>query len=144
MFAGTGGRPIHENAAAKIEAESRSLAIGATRSDLRVDGRILVREADATASAAAVAADGSLLFTAPSSGRFYQRPTPDKPNFIAVGEVIERGQTVGLLEVMKTFTRINFDDPKLPVRVKVVAIVAGDQADLAFGDVILRVEAVDD
>jgi len=99
--------------------------------------------ADATASAAAVAADGSLLFTAPSSGRFYQRPAPDKPNFIAVGEVIERGQTVGLLEVMKTFTRINFDDPKLPARVKVVAIVAGDQADLAFGDVILRVEAVD-
>lgn len=94
--------------------------------------------AEATASSTPLAADGSLLFTTPSSGRFYQRPAPDKPPFIEVGQVIERGQTVGMLEVMKTFTRINYDDPKLPERVKVVAIVAADQADLASGDVILQ------
>ena len=81
-----------------------------------------------------------MLFTSPSSGRFYHRAAPDKPAFVSVGQILERGQTIGLLEVMKTFTRINYDDPKLPVRAKVVAILAGDQADLARGDVILRLE----
>jgi len=98
---------------------------------------------EAAASAASLSTDGSLLFRASSSGRFYLRPAPDKPAFIAVGQVIERGQTIGLLEVMKTFTRINYDDPKLPARAKILAIVAGDQADLDRGDVILQLESAD-
>src|SRR5690606_3181477 len=92
-------------------------------------GGALAAEAS-KASAAPLSADGMLLFTAPSSGRFYQRPAPDKPPFVEVGQIIERGHTLGLLEVMKTFTRIYYDDPKLPARAKVVAIVAADQADL--------------
>ncbi|MFO7564381.1 MAG: biotin/lipoyl-containing protein [Enhygromyxa sp.] len=96
---------------------------------------------DAAAASGPRASDGSLQFRAPSSGRFYARPAPDKPAFVEVGQVIERGQTLGLLEVMKTFTRINYDDPKLPARAKILAIVAADQADLDHGDVILQVEA---
>jgi acetyl-CoA carboxylase biotin carboxyl carrier protein len=87
-----------------------------------------------------VGASGQLQFCSPSSGRFYQRPGPDRPTFVEVGQIIERGQTIGLLEVMKTFTRINYDDPKLPARAKVVALVAADQADIARGEVILRLE----
>jgi acetyl-CoA carboxylase biotin carboxyl carrier protein len=87
--------------------------------------------------------DGTLNFTSPSSGRFYQRASPDKPAFVEPGQYIERGQTIGLLEVMKTFTRVNYDDPKLPGRVKIVAIVAADQSDLGRGDVILQLEVVD-
>ena len=96
--------------------------------------------AEVAASSAPHAADGSLLFVAPSSGRFYQRPAPDKPAFVEVGQVIERGQTIGLLEVMKTFTRITYDDPKLPARAKILAILAADQADLGSGDAILQLE----
>lgn len=92
------------------------------------------------AAATPQAIDGSLPLRASSSGRFYARPSPDKPPFVELGQVIERGQTIGLLEVMKTFTRINYDDPKLPARAKIVAIVAADQADLDRGDVILLVE----
>jgi acetyl-CoA carboxylase biotin carboxyl carrier protein len=97
--------------------------------------------AEATASSASLAADSSLVFKSPSSGRFYQRPAPDKPAFVEVGQILERGQTIGLLEVMKTFTRLNYDNPKLPARAKVVAIVAADQSDLAAGDVILQLES---
>jgi acetyl-CoA carboxylase biotin carboxyl carrier protein len=86
--------------------------------------------------------EGKLLFAAPSSGRFYARPTPDRPAFVEVGQILERGQTIGLLEVMKTFTRINYDDPKLPARAKVVAMLAIDQGDLGRGDPILELEAV--
>lgn len=95
---------------------------------------------EATVAAASLSVDGSLAFRAATSGRFYARPGPDKPAFVEVGQVIERGQTIGLLEVMKTFTRVNYDDPKLPARAKVRAIVAADQADLDHGDVILQLE----
>jgi acetyl-CoA carboxylase biotin carboxyl carrier protein len=86
--------------------------------------------------------EGKLLFVSPSSGRFYARPTPDRPAFVEVGQILERGQTIGLLEVMKTFTRINYDDPKLPARAKVVAMLAIDQGDLGRGAPILELEAV--
>lgn len=99
--------------------------------------------AEAAAASASSVGDGTLVFAAPSSGRFYHRPSPDKPAFVEVGQVIERGQTVGVLEVMKTFTRINYDDPKLPSPAKVVALVAKDQEDLGRGDPILHVEAAD-
>jgi acetyl-CoA carboxylase biotin carboxyl carrier protein len=92
---------------------------------------------EATSASAATTLGGSLVFEASSSGRFYARPGPDKPTFVEVGQVIERGQTIGLLEVMKTFTRINYDNPKLPARARIVAIVAADQADLDRGDAIL-------
>jgi acetyl-CoA carboxylase biotin carboxyl carrier protein len=84
--------------------------------------------------------EGTLVFRSPSSGRFYSRAAPDRPAFVEPGQIIERGQTIGLLEVMKTFTRINYDDPKLPARARVVAIVAVDQADLGRGDAILELE----
>jgi acetyl-CoA carboxylase biotin carboxyl carrier protein len=100
-------------------------------------GTLAVAAAGASAS---LPTDGTLSLRAASSGRFYARPAPDKPSFVEVGQVIERGQTIGLLEVMKTFTRINFDDPKLPARAKIVAVVAADQADLDRGDVILQLE----
>jgi acetyl-CoA carboxylase biotin carboxyl carrier protein len=86
--------------------------------------------------------EGKLLFVSPSSGRFYARPTPDRPAFVEVGQILERGQTIGLLEVMKTFTRVNFDDPKLPARARVVAMLAIDQGDLGRGDPILELEAL--
>jgi acetyl-CoA carboxylase biotin carboxyl carrier protein len=91
---------------------------------------------------AAVGGAGKLLFVSPSSGRFYQRAAPDRPAFVEPGQILERGQTIGLLEVMKTFTRINYDDPKLPARAKVVALLAIDQGDLGRGDPILELEAL--
>jgi acetyl-CoA carboxylase biotin carboxyl carrier protein len=43
---------------------------------------------------------------------------------------------------MKTFTRVNYDDVKLPARARVVAILALDQGDLGRGDPILELEAL--
>jgi acetyl-CoA carboxylase biotin carboxyl carrier protein len=86
--------------------------------------------------------EGKLLFVSPSSGRFYQRPAPDRPAFVEPGQILERGHTIGLLEVMKTFTRINYDDPKLPARARVLRVLAIDQGDLGRGDAILELEAL--
>jgi acetyl-CoA carboxylase biotin carboxyl carrier protein len=111
---------------------------------LLLDPDALGRTASAPEQRAGVEAgrEGKLLFVSPSSGRFYQRAAPDRPAFVEPGQILERGQTIGLLEVMKTFTRINYDDPKLPARARVLAILAIDQGDLGRGDAILELEAL--
>lgn len=39
-------------------------------------------------------------------GVFYAAPAPDKPPFVQVGDRVEPGQAVGLIEVMKQFTEV--------------------------------------
>jgi len=86
--------------------------------------------------------DGVLVFRSSSSGRFYLRPAPEKPAFVAVGDEIEEGQTVFILEVMKTFSRIAYGGPGLPARAKVTRIAVSDGDDLEAGQVVLELEVV--
>jgi acetyl-CoA carboxylase biotin carboxyl carrier protein len=79
----------------------------------------------------------TLSFTAPMSGRFYSRPSPNDPPFLSVGEIVQRGQTIGLLEVMKTFNRLVYQGDALPERAVVEKIVPGEGDDVVRGDVIL-------
>lgn len=78
---------------------------------------------------------------APQDGRFYQRPDPDSPPFVSVGEEIEYGRTVGLLEVMKTFSPVKYTElPGHPPRAKVKAILVADNADVEDGQALLEIE----
>jgi acetyl-CoA carboxylase biotin carboxyl carrier protein len=43
---------------------------------------------------------------APIPGTFYRKPTPDQPAFKEEGDGVAIGDTVGLIEVMKTFTPV--------------------------------------
>ena len=78
---------------------------------------------------------------APQDGRFYQRPDPDSPPFVSVGEEIEYGRTVGLLEVMKTFSPVKYTEmPGHPPRAKVKAILVADNADVEDGQALIEIE----
>lgn len=94
-----------------------------------------------TATAAQAHADG-LVFRAPTSGRFYGRPTPDKPPFCAVGAELHAGSTVCLLEVMKTFNRVTYGGGGLPERARVRAVLVADGADVNAGEPLLALEAI--
>ena len=43
---------------------------------------------------------------APLPGTFYHRSAPDQPPFKAPGDAVAPGDTLGLIEVMKTFTPV--------------------------------------
>ncbi len=90
--------------------------------------------------AKATATAGSIAIRAPSSGRYWARPSPDKPAFVSVGDVVTAGQTVCLLEVMKTFHRVTYAGADLPERGRVLAIRPADGDDLAAGDVLIELE----
>jgi acetyl-CoA carboxylase biotin carboxyl carrier protein len=85
----------------------------------------------------ATAAHG-LVFRAPTSGRYYGRPAPDKPAFVDKGSELQPGSTICLLEVMKTFNRVSYSG--VPVRVREVLVAEG--ADVNAGDALLALEAI--
>lgn len=60
------------------------------------------------APAAEVAVPG-VPVRAPLTGIFYPRPDPNQPLFVSVGEQIEVGQVVGLIETMKLFNEVTSD-----------------------------------
>ncbi len=70
--------------------------------------------------------DGTLAVTSPTHGMFYRRPRPDSPPYVEVGQVVEEGATLALVEVMKCFSAITYGGPGLPPRAEVVEVRAGD------------------
>ncbi len=86
------------------------------------------------------ASSGAMVFRAPTAGRWYTRPGPGKPPLIEVGTLLELGQAVGLIEVMKTFSRLHYGGEGLPPRARVRAIVMKDEEDVASGDTLFELE----
>lgn len=47
---------------------------------------------------------------APLPGTFYRSPSPGEPVYKNPGDVVSVGDTVGLIEVMKTFTPVTAEE----------------------------------
>ncbi len=87
------------------------------------------------------AAAGALVFRAPYSGRFWQRPSPNDPPFLNPGDALADGQTIGLIEVMKTFTNLVYRaGGELPARAKLVRFLAADGGEVKDGAALLELE----
>ncbi len=96
-----------------------------------------------SAEEAASATDGGLVFRAPYSGRFWHRPSPNDPPFVSDGDAVEEGETIGLIEVMKTFTHLHYAaEEGLPARAKIARVLVDDGGEVNAGDPILEIEPV--
>ncbi|MGE0550733.1 MAG: acetyl-CoA carboxylase biotin carboxyl carrier protein subunit [Kofleriaceae bacterium] len=81
-----------------------------------------------------------LVFASPTSGRFYGRPSPDKPPFVEAGSELTAGTTICLLEVMKTFHRVGYGGGGLPAKARVRAVLISDGTDVNAGDPLIAIE----
>ena len=95
-----------------------------------------------TGASEPVAEEGVLAFVAPMSGRFYSRPSPSEAAFVSAGDTVRRGQTIGLLEVMKTFNRLVYEGDALPDAATIERIVPADGDDVVQGDVVLSLRSL--
>lgn len=82
-------------------------------------------EADARAERRS---DGSIEVRAPMVGTFYSSPSPSDPPFVRLGDRVEPGQPLCLIEVMKLFTTI-----EATVSGSVTEIAAADGALVEYG-----------
>ena len=90
--------------------------------------------AGAVAPAAVAVASGFTL-TSPMVGTCYHAPAPGSPNFVEIGTVVKEGQTVLIIEAMKTMNQI-----PAPRAGKITAILVGDAAPVEFGEPLLVIE----
>jgi acetyl-CoA carboxylase biotin carboxyl carrier protein len=76
-----------------------------------------VSAAPVAAPLAAVAAPGSdadpnvAFVTSPFVGTFYRAPSPDAQDFVEVGSVVKKGQTLCIVEAMKLMNEIEAEYP---------------------------------
>ena len=78
-------------------------------------------------------AEGNVI-TSPIVGTFYRKPSPDKDPFIRVGETVEKGDVLCIIEAMKMMNEIKSDFSG-----KVVSIDLEDGEPVEFGQSIITI-----
>ncbi len=71
----------------------------------------------------------------PMIGTFYRRPSPDKPNFVEVGDEVTTGKVVCIIEAMKLFNEIESE-----VQGKVVKILLEDSSPVEYDQPLFLVD----
>lgn len=120
----------------KVLVTSRGVGVGVATPILQLRNW---DEADSGEDAAA-AAEAGVFYATPMAGQYYRRPSPDQEPFIRVGDVIEPGTQIGLVEVMKFFYPLVFEGQG---RWRVTELMTGESASLEAGDSVIRIEAVE-
>jgi acetyl-CoA carboxylase biotin carboxyl carrier protein len=73
--------------------------------------------------------------TSPMVGTCYHSPAPGSPAFVEVGQTVKEGQTVLIIEAMKTMNQI-----PAPRSGKVTKIMVSDASPVEFGEPLLIIE----
>jgi acetyl-CoA carboxylase biotin carboxyl carrier protein len=94
-----------------------------------------VPSALAAAPSASDAANHPGAVKSPMVGVAYLSPEPGKPPFIKVGDSVSEGQTLLLIEAMKTYNPV-----KAPKAGKVARIVVADSAPVEYGEPLVIIE----
>lgn len=71
--------------------------------------------------------------TAPLVGTFYAAPAPEQPPFVTAGDRVKKGQTVCLIEAMKTMIEV-----PAPCDCVIEAVLKANGELAAFGEALMR------
>ncbi|KPF43043.1 acetyl-CoA carboxylase biotin carboxyl carrier protein [Rhizobium sp. G187] len=94
-----------------------------------------VAAAPAAAAAAPAGRDLSKAVTAPMVGTVYLSPAPGSRPFVEVGSTVKEGQTLLIIEAMKTMNQI-----PSPKSGKIVEIIIDDASPVEYGEPLVIIE----
>jgi acetyl-CoA carboxylase biotin carboxyl carrier protein len=89
----------------------------------------------APVASAPAAAANTVTIKSPMIGTFYRRPSPDKPNFLEVGDEVSVGKVVCIIEAMKLFNEIESE-----VSGKVIKILVDDASPVEYDQPLYLIE----
>ena len=95
-------------------------------------GHAEVKEAP---SAAKEKTSNTLEIKAPMVGTFYRSPSPEAPPYVEVGQIIEAGQVVCIIEAMKLMNEI-----KSEIKGKIIDILIDNAEPVEFGQPLFLIE----
>jgi len=75
------------------------------------------------------------LVTSPIVGTFYRKPSPDKEPFVKVGDIVNKGDVLCIIEAMKMMNEIKSDFDG-----KIISIEVDDAQPVEFGQTIIVIE----
>ena len=111
---------------AKILRDSELTEIELERGELRIR---VAREIHAAPIAYAHAPAPAPAVKSPMVGTVYRKPNPESPNFVSVGDAVKEGDTILLIEAMKTFNPIT-----APSSGKITEILVDDAQPVEYGE----------
>jgi len=76
-----------------------------------------------------------ITIKSPIIGTFYRKPSPDKPVFANVGDMVSVGDTVCIIEAMKLFNEIESE-----VSGKIVKVLVDDESPVEFDQPLFLVD----
>jgi acetyl-CoA carboxylase biotin carboxyl carrier protein len=85
--------------------------------------------------AASETATNLLTIKSPMIGTFYRSQSPDKPAFVNVGDMVEQGKVVCIIEAMKLFNEIESE-----VKGKIVKVLVDDASPVEYDQPLFLVE----
>ena len=102
-------------------------AIEASPAPAPVAQSIPAESAPAAPAAVPTDNDNHITIKSPIIGTFYRKPSPDKPNFVEVGDQVSEGQVLCVVEAMKLFNEIESE-----VSGTIVKILVEDSSPVEF------------
>lgn len=136
---------MNENSLSELEIEKDGLRIklkkGASSAYEKaveyIPSQIQNEPADRKFQHAAAQAEkpNTIDITAPMVGTFYKAPSPEAPPYVNIGDKVEQGQVICIIEAMKLMNEI-----KSEVKGKVVDIQVDNGEPVEFGQVLFVVE----
>jgi acetyl-CoA carboxylase biotin carboxyl carrier protein len=93
--------------------------------------------AESTPPATAGTPSNTVTITSPMVGTFYRAPAPDADPYVEVGDMVDVGQTVCIIEAMKLMNEIEAE-----VRGRIVQILVENSQPVEFGQALFLVEPV--
>jgi acetyl-CoA carboxylase biotin carboxyl carrier protein len=81
------------------------------------------------------ATSNTITIKSPMIGTFYRRPSPDKPNFLEVGDEVSPGKVVCIIEAMKLFNEIESE-----VSGKIIKILVEDSSPVEYDQPLFLVQ----
>jgi acetyl-CoA carboxylase biotin carboxyl carrier protein len=125
----SGGRTVRISASAGVQVAMPSAAVSMSAPVNPIAAPAGEKGADAPRS------DKTVAITSPMVGTFYRAPAPDADPYVELGDMVEVGQTVCIVEAMKLMNEIEAE-----VRGRVVQILVENSHPVEFGQKLFLIE----
>ncbi|MEI6831509.1 MAG: acetyl-CoA carboxylase biotin carboxyl carrier protein [Candidatus Omnitrophota bacterium] len=137
---------MNENGLVELEVEKEDMRIRLKKTASGLEGMngpiVIERQGVASAVANANAAElvaknmiKTVEIKAPMVGTFYRAPNPENPAYAEVGQTIEPGQVICIIEAMKLMNEI-----KSEIRGKILEILVDNAEPVEFGQPLFLIE----
>ena len=139
---------MNENGLAELEVEKEDMRIRLKKTATGFEGTqspIIIPAAPAAAPAAAAfqnvpAAEEKIVIKtveikSPMVGTFYRAPNPEAPPYVEVGQQIEPGQVICIIEAMKLMNEI-----KSEIKGKILEILVDNAEPVEFGQSLFLID----